>query len=196
MYTKSQLIEILREEKEQYLLSFKSFGRARVTRRKRYYIWKYLYYFRLTQYYTERIINTRGIRHCIYKFISLYFERMKNIYSYKSGVEIARHSQIGRGIDIWHGGVVINGTIGEHCVFHGNNIVGNKGAWDETAVPVLGNNIEVGAGATIIGGVTLADDIVIGAGATVVKSEGQKGSVLLGVPAKARSRTDHVSVGE
>lgn len=51
-------------------------------------------------------------------------------------------------------------------------------------VPVLGNNIYIGAGAKIIGNIYLADDCVIGANAVVTKSVLEPGSVLVGVPAK------------
>lgn len=51
--------------------------------------------------------------------------------------------------------------------------------------PKIGDNVMIGAGAKIIGGVTIADRIKIGAGAVVVKSFLASGTTIVGVPAKA-----------
>lgn len=44
--------------------------------------------------------------------------------------------------------------------------------------PHIGNNVEIGFGASIIGDVTITDDVKIGAGAVVVKSCLKKEPVL------------------
>ena len=116
--------------------------------------------------------------------LSRRYERLKNRWSSMAGVEIGGQCKIGGGIDIWHSGVVINGDIGKNCVFHGNNVIGNKGIGNEDEYPVLGDRVDVGAGAVIIGKVFIADDCKIGAGAVVTKSFTEPGSVLAGVPAK------------
>ena len=186
LQTKEDLKSILREEKKLYLLSVSTdIEKAKRIRHKRFYIWKYLYFFRMSQFYMGQKRNAKGFKRRIYKVISVYYDRRKNILSMKAGVEIGNQCQIGRCIDIWHGGVVINGNIGDGCVFHGNNIIGNKGLGRETSVPNLGKKVDVGAGATVIGNITIADNVKIGAGAVVVKSENQEGSILVGVPAKS-----------
>ncbi|WP_442873665.1 hypothetical protein [Corynebacterium sp. SCR221107] len=53
------------------------------------------------------------------------------------------------------------------------------------AAPTLGNNVLLGAGARVIGKVSLADNIKVGANATVVKSCYIEGATLVGVPARA-----------
>lgn len=85
----------------------------------------------------------------------------------------------------WHyGSVIVNGhaKIGKNCQFHGNNCVGNKGVLDEAA-PRLGDNVEIGVGAKIIGDIYIADGVKIGANAVVVKSCYNKGATLVGIPA-------------
>lgn len=72
--------------------------------------------------------------------------------------------------------------IGKNCQFHGNNCVGNKGVLDEAA-PRLGDNVEIGVGAKIIGDIYIADGVKIGANAVVVKSCYNKGATLVGIPA-------------
>ena len=90
----------------------------------------------------------------------------------------------GKGLHIWHyGSIIINGyaKIGENCTLHGQNCIGNNGKSNEA--PVIGNNVDIGAGASIIGNIKIADEIVIGAGAVVNKSFFRKGAILVGIPA-------------
>ena len=63
-------------------------------------------------------------------------------------------------------------------------MIGNKKSGDKTATPVIGSNVDIGAGAIIIGGVEIADQCIIGAGAVVTRSFEKPGCVLAGVPAK------------
>lgn len=185
---KSEFNKIINDERKLYLgESSHQVKQMKRSAHKRYYIWKYLYYFRCCQYFRdERQDKTASsfVRR-IAKIKFKYYNRKKNIYSYKSGVEIGINSKIGKNCDIWHSGVVINGNIGDDCVFHGNNTVGNKGIGNETLCPNIGNKVDIGVGAIIIGYVNIADDCIIGAGAVVTKSFDKTGSVIVGVPGKA-----------
>jgi serine acetyltransferase len=70
--------------------------------------------------------------------------------------------------EFWHPvGIVIGGKakIGEHCIIRQNVTIGQV----KDQYPVIGNRVEIGAGAIILGGVTVGDDAVIGAGAIVVQ---------------------------
>ena len=92
----------------------------------------------------------------------------------------------GDGLKIWHtaGGVVINphARIGTNLPLHGCNCIGNNGL--TSAVPKLGNHVDIGYGAVIIGGIEIADDVKIGANAVVNKSVLVPGCTVAGVPAK------------
>lgn len=107
----------------------------------------------------------------------------KNRLSLKLGVEI-NPFYCGKGVRICHPNVIINGCVGDNCVFHGNNVAGNKKTGDKNAVPKIGNNVDIGTGAIIIGEVIIADNCVIGAGAVVTKSFTTPGTIIAGVPAK------------
>jgi serine O-acetyltransferase len=72
--------------------------------------------------------------------------------------------------------------IGENCTLHGQACLATD--LSGTKAPVLGNNVDVGYGAIVIGDVYIADDVRIGAGAVVTKSCYEKGATLVGVPAK------------
>lgn len=181
-----KLQDLLKEEKKLYLGDEIREKQMKKSHHKRYIIWRYLYYFRLCQYW--KIVRQEGkgrwIERHLAKLRYRYYDKKRNQYSEKAGVEIGIESQIGHNCDIWHSGIVINGVIGDNCVFHGNNIIGNKGKGSEQEYPVLGDRVDVGAAAVIIGQVTIADECVIGAGAVVTKSFKENGAVIAGVPGK------------
>ena len=59
-------------------------------------------------------------------------------------------------------------------------------------IPTLGNNVDVGVGAAIIGGINVADNCIIGANAMVNKSFMKCGSIILGIPATELSKSNEV----
>jgi len=61
-------------------------------------------------------------------------------------------------------------------------------AFDQRLLPVLGDNVTVGAGAKVLGGITVGDDVVIGANAVVVHSVESRCTVA-GIPAKVLTRS-------
>lgn len=68
------------------------------------------------------------------------------------------------------------------CTLHGDNCIGNNGKTN--ACPIIGNNVDIGVGAKLIGDIVIADDIVIGAGAVVVSSFTEPGITIGGIPAR------------
>jgi len=108
-----------------------------------------------------------------------------------TGIEIHPGATIGKRFFIDHGmGVVIGETaeVGDDCMlYHGVTLGGVT--WDPVKRhPTLGDRVIVGAGAKILGAITIGDDCVVGSNAVVLKSA-PAGSSLVGVPAKARART-------
>ena len=71
--------------------------------------------------------------------------------------------------------------VGKNCVLHGDNCIGNNG--NDNVCPIIGDNVDIGVGAKIIGNVHIANNVKIGAGAVVIKSCEELGAVLVGVPA-------------
>lgn len=109
-----------------------------------------------------------------------------------TGIEIHPGAQIGSGFFIDHGmGVVIGETaqVGNNVtLYHGVTLGGtslNKGKRH----PTLGNNVVVGAGAKILGAITVGDDTRVGANAVVVRSV-PSNSVVVGVPGQAVRRSE------
>lgn len=96
--------------------------------------------------------------------------------------------EVGKGLTIWHPyGIVIHSQaiIGENVTIRQHVTIGK--AHDEGGVPIIGNNVSIGAGAVIIGEIKIEDNTVIGANAVVTKSC-PANSILVGVPAKNISK--------
>ncbi len=145
---------------------------------------KYLMYLRKYEYLCFKRDNENSF--LLLKLLSIKI-KILDIKIKKLGlnlkIEIAPN-RVGEGIRICHPNVIINGFVGENCVFHGNNVLGNKVTGERNQVPKIGSNVDIGIGAMIIGDVEIADNCIIGAGAVVTKSFTTPGSVIAGVPAK------------
>lgn len=109
-----------------------------------------------------------------------------------TGIVIPSTVVIGRRLEIEHHGCIIlhgNVVIGDDCKFRHDVTIGNSGYADKTGAPTIGNRVEIGAGARILGRVRVGDDVIIGANAVVVKDL-PDGTVAVGIPARViRIRT-------
>lgn len=108
-----------------------------------------------------------------------------NIARHRTGIEIHPGAVIGKGLVIDHGtGVVIGETaiIGDNCVIYHGVTLGGTGKQHAKRHPTIGNNIFIGAGAKLLGNITIGDNTKIGANA-VVLHDCEADSVLVGIPA-------------
>jgi len=91
---------------------------------------------------------------------------------------------IGRGSRCGHRGiaVVINqeAVIGDNVLIRAHVTIGK--IKPDGPAPVVGNNVEIGDGAKILGGVRIGDDAIIGANAVVIRDV-PAGMLAVGVPA-------------
>jgi len=108
------------------------------------------------------------------------------IARFLTGVEIHPAATIGKAFFIDHGmGVVIGETteIGDNCsLYHGVTLGGTS--WNKgKRHPTLKNNVVIGAGAKILGPITLHNDSRVGSNSVVVKDVPQ-GATVVGIPGK------------
>ena len=93
-------------------------------------------------------------------------------------------SEIGGGIYCAHPfATILNAkSIGKNFSFRNNTTIGNKKD-GECGLPVIGDNVTLGANVCIIGDIVIGDNVIIGAGSVVVKSV-PNNCVVAGNPAK------------
>lgn len=126
------------------------------------------------------------------RFMYFYYKWRYHKKSVKYGVGI-RPNCCGKGLSIAHFGTIqINGNarVGENLRIHeGVNVGAGRGG----KTPTIGNNVFLGTGCKVIGGVSIADDCAVGANAVVVKDVLEKGITVAGVPAKKVSDNNSFS---
>ena len=119
------------------------------------------------------------------KLLQYYFGRKKNILGARLGFFIGAGC-FDTGLKIYHyGSIIVNpkSKIGKNCTMHGNCCIGSKGTFPDDS-PVIGDNVDIGQNAQILGGITVADGVKIGAGAVVTKSIVEPGVTVAGIPAR------------
>lgn len=115
----------------------------------------------------------------VYRFL---YRHARNVY----GIELPYSARIGQRVVFEHQhGIVIHGMcqIGDDSIIRQGVTIGNRYQNEPAAAPVLGCRVSVGAGAKILGQLTIGDDAVIGANAVVLKDV-PAGATAIGIPAQ------------
>lgn len=112
------------------------------------------------------------------------------------GTELPCEAIIGRRFVIEHiGGIVVSGdaVFGDDCVMRNGVTVGlrNRGV---RGSPQIGNRVDIGAGAKLLGPIVIGDDVAIGANAVVI-SDVPSNSIAVGIPARVIPRKVNEPVG-
>lgn len=125
--------------------------------------------FRLASWCHQKRI--RGLPTLLLRVISLFY-----------GLELPVSQEIGGGLYIAHtyGVVIMPEKIGRNCSVISNVTIGMRNEW---AFPVIGDNVFIGAGARVLGGIHIGDGAKIGANAVVIEDV-PKGATMVGVPAR------------
>jgi serine O-acetyltransferase len=111
---------------------------------------------------------------------------ISQISRFFTGIEIHPGAVIGRRFFIDHGmGVVIGETteIGDDVLIYQNVTLGGTGGERGKRHPTIGNNVVIGTGAKVLGGITIGDNARIGAGAVVVHPVPEN-STVVGIPGR------------
>jgi serine acetyltransferase len=127
-------------------------------------------------------INSRMLRAPFSLLYTALYRKVRNSY----GIDLPYTAKLGRRVVIEHqSAIVIHGhcSIGDDCVIRQGVTLGNRYLDRPLEAPKLGNRVNVGAGAKILGNVTIEDDVNIGANA-VVLLDISAGQTAVGIPAK------------
>jgi len=114
-----------------------------------------------------------------------------------TGIDLPCEVTVGRRFRIEHfGGIIISGdaVIGDDVIIRNGVTIGMKKIGDPGS-PVIGNRVEIGAGAKIIGRIHVGDDSQIGANAVVIRDV-PAGHIAVGIPARNIARRDMVPLGK
>jgi serine O-acetyltransferase len=125
------------------------------------------------------------------KLFSFIYKILFKFIQIVTGIELPCEADIGRNFVIDHfGGIIISGyaKFGNDCRIRNGVVVGLRRV-EEKFAPVIGNNVDIGAGAKLLGPITIGDNVIIGANA-VVLSDVPANSIAVGVPAIIKPRQD------
>ena len=121
----------------------------------------------------------------IRRSFSLLYKLLYKMVQILTGIELPCEVPVGRNFRIDHfGDIIISGyaSFGDNCIIRNGVTVGLKNI-SEKAAPSFGNNVNIGAGAKILGDITIGNNVDIGANAVVLTSVPEN-SIAVGVPAK------------
>jgi serine O-acetyltransferase len=101
------------------------------------------------------------------------------------GIKLDYTVKLGRRVRIWHHGGMILGarSIGDDVHIRQNTTFGVANRLQPLAKPVIGDRVDIGCGAAILGQIRVEHDSVVGANAVVVRDVPPH-SVVVGVPAR------------
>jgi serine O-acetyltransferase len=106
------------------------------------------------------------------------------------GISIGINAKIGRRLTIEHFGCIIV----HNCVVIGDDVtirqgvtLGNRRLAAPLDAPIIGSRVNIGAGAKVLGRITIGDDVAIGANAVVLEDV-PSGCVAVGVPAVIKKK--------
>jgi len=124
------------------------------------------------------------------KPMSLCYRFGYKIIQILTGIELPCEVTLGRHFRIDHfGAIVVSGyaRFGDHCVIRNGVTVGLRRV-DHPVAPNIGNHVDIGAGAKVLGNITIGDHVDIGANA-VVLTDVPPHSIAVGIPARVIAKT-------
>lgn len=169
-----------KEDLKEYLEADKKALNRKGSKPQKYdWIWKYQITLRKLEYYTN---IPQSLFTKIYKKYYLYkVENYKRTLNFSIPVNVCD-----KGLSLAHvGPVIINdrAKIGKNCRIHVGVNIGSA-AGNPDAVPVIGDNVYLGPGAKIFGGIRIADDVAIGANSVINKDILEENITVAGAPGK------------
>lgn len=120
---------------------------------------------------------------------SFLYRVLKLLSQILTGIDLPCEAKVGRRLCIEHfGGIIVSGdtVIGDDVIIRNGVTIGLKRT-GERGAPVIGNRVDIGAGAKILGNIRIGDDVVIGANA-VVLTDVPANSLAVGIPARILAR--------
>ncbi len=123
------------------------------------------------------------------KLCSLVYRILYKLVQIVTGIELPCEVELGRNFVIDHfGGIVVSGyaRFGDNCRIR-NGVVVGLARTDDPCAPVIGDNVDIGAGAKVLGRIRVGNNVLIGANAVVTRDVPDD-SLAVGIPAVIKPR--------
>jgi serine O-acetyltransferase len=123
------------------------------------------------------------------KLFSLLYKVLYKLVQILTGIELPCEVDVGHGFVIEHsGGIVVSGfaRFGNNCRIR-NGVVIGLARIDQPCAPQLGDDVDVGAGAKLLGNIRIGNHVRIGANAVVI-TDVPDHCIAVGVPAVVKPR--------
>ena len=127
-------------------------------------------------------------KRCYKLHLSIINRFFELILRYMFGIEIYSRMQCGNKLRLPHNGlgVVINpnAVVGNNVTIHQNVTIGGRNG---SGCPIIRDNVSIGAGAVLLGDITIGDGAEIGANAVVI-NDVPEDTIAVGVPAVIKEK--------
>lgn len=147
-------------------------------------LWRFIYSLRHYEYY----LNTPR-KSVFHSFLKHYWRFKYRHIQLKYSIYI-QPNQCGKGLTLFHPGFRFFGNfvqIGDNCTILPMTLIGYALGNHDTGKAILGNNVYIGTGVTILAPIRIGNNVTIGAGA-VVNKDVPDNCVVAGVPSKIIKR--------
>ena len=116
---------------------------------------------------------------------SVLYKALNKWVEWTCGISLPYTVKVGRNVRLWHhGGMILHAArIGNGVHIRKNTTIGVARTNHNFELPVIGDGVDIGVGAVIIGSITVGEGAVIGANAVVNKDVPPR-TLAAGVPAK------------
>jgi len=117
--------------------------------------------------------------------LTLAYHVLYTVVSWTWGIDLPYTVRLGRRVRLWHHGGMVLGAraIGDDVHIRHNTTFGVLNRRDLGGKPIIGDRVDIGVGACIVGPVTVGADSVIGPNSVVLRDV-PPGAVFMGVPAR------------
>lgn len=127
------------------------------------------------------------------KLCSLIYKILYKLIQIITGIELPCEVEVGENFLIDHfGGIVISGyaKFGDNCRIRNGVVVGLKNV-NEPCAPQIGHNVDIGAGAKLLGNIKIGNNVSIGAN-SVVLIDVPDDAIAVGVPAVVKMKKPYL----
>jgi serine O-acetyltransferase len=122
--------------------------------------------------------------------LATFYSCLKLLSQVLTGIDLPCEATVGRRFKIENfGGIVIcpAAVFGDDAIVR-QGVTVDLRRTGERGAPIIGNRVDIGAGAKILGPIVIGDDVMIGANAVVIRDI-PSNSIAVGIPARTRPRS-------